>query len=80
MIQIFRAETTVDRIVMRNSADLRCGQCGYGIVDRAKPVRCPMCGCDGSWVERPGQGSRQADAPGGPGRRGSREVEFAKFS
>jgi rubrerythrin len=57
-----RADATVVRVVLQKT-DLCCRRCGYGIVSRARPARCPMCGCDASWAERPGQGSRQATIP-----------------
>jgi hypothetical protein len=28
-----------------------CSECGYGASSRSEPVRCPMCGSEGSWVE-----------------------------
>ncbi len=28
-----------------------CSGCGYGASSRSAPVRCPMCGSEGSWVE-----------------------------
>ena len=33
--------------------DLCCERCGYGIVSRLPPVRCPMCGGDTVWAEPP---------------------------
>ena len=34
--------------------DLCCERCGYGIVSRLPPTRCPMCGGDAVWAEPPG--------------------------
>jgi hypothetical protein len=28
-----------------------CSGCGYGASSRSAPVRCPMCGSEGAWVE-----------------------------
>jgi rubrerythrin len=33
--------------------DLCCSACGYGIVRRTPPERCPMCGGTETWDERP---------------------------
>jgi rubrerythrin len=33
--------------------ELVCSLCGYGIVSREPPERCPMCGSDAAWVEPP---------------------------
>lgn len=40
--------------------DVCCELCGYGIVSRALPERCPMCGRDAVWAVPPGWGSRRA--------------------
>ena len=40
--------------------DLRCSVCGYGIVSRTPPERCPMCGGDGRWSKSPGRTGRPA--------------------
>ena len=32
--------------------DLNCSRCGYGIVSREPPERCPMCGTTPVWVEQ----------------------------
>jgi hypothetical protein len=29
--------------------DLTCSRCGYGIVSRKPPERCPMCHVDAAW-------------------------------
>jgi rubrerythrin len=39
--------------------DLSCSRCGYGIVSREPPERCPMCGATPVWVE-PSPPSQQA--------------------
>jgi CheY-like chemotaxis protein len=31
--------------------DLTCSTCGYGIVSRKPPERCPMCHVDAAWIE-----------------------------
>jgi rubrerythrin len=36
--------------------ELFCSRCGYGIVCRESPDRCPMCGTVGAWVEPPRPG------------------------
>jgi CheY-like chemotaxis protein len=40
--------------------DLCCSLCGYGIVSRKPPLRCPMCGADAVWTEPLGWRSRVA--------------------
>lgn len=40
--------------------DLCCDLCGYGIVSRMPPTRCPMCGEDTVWMEPTSWGSRRA--------------------
>lgn len=40
--------------------DLCCDLCGYGIVSRLPPTRCPMCGEDTVWAEPTSWGSRRA--------------------
>jgi hypothetical protein len=40
--------------------DLCCGLCGYGVVSRLPPTRCPMCGGDTVWAEPTSWGSRRA--------------------
>ena len=40
--------------------DLCCDLCGYGIVSRLPPTRCPMCGGDTVWAEPTSWGSRRA--------------------
>lgn len=36
---------------MTPKLDLCCSHCGYGIVSRLPPARCPMCGADAVWAE-----------------------------
>jgi rubrerythrin len=45
---------------MARKVDLCCSLCGYGIVSRTPPARCPMCGADGDWSAPPGWTSRRA--------------------
>ena len=40
--------------------DLVCSVCGYGIVCRTPPERCPMCCGDGRWSKSPGRTGRPA--------------------
>ena len=40
--------------------DLCCSLCGYGIVSRTPPARCPMCGGEGAWSAPQGWTSRRA--------------------
>ena len=40
--------------------DLCCSLCGYGIVSRVPPARCPMCGREAVWDEPPGWALRRA--------------------
>jgi CheY-like chemotaxis protein len=42
--------------------DLSCNRCGYGIVSRLPPARCPMCGGAPVWAEPFGSTSRRAAA------------------
>ncbi|MFL5926005.1 MAG: hypothetical protein ACJ77E_03615 [Gaiellaceae bacterium] len=34
---------TWDRLSAARTHELVCGRCGYGIMVRAEPPRCPMC-------------------------------------
>jgi hypothetical protein len=45
---------------LARKVDLCCDRCGYGIVSRLPPTRCPMCGGDVVWAEPPSWGSRRA--------------------
>jgi rubrerythrin len=40
--------------------DLNCSRCGYGIVSREPPERCPMCGATPVWIEPSQPPSQQA--------------------
>jgi CheY-like chemotaxis protein len=40
--------------------DLSCSRCGYGIVSREPPERCPMCGTGAAWAEASQPASRVA--------------------
>jgi hypothetical protein len=42
--------------------DLCCSLCGYGIVNRRRPARCPMCGGAPLWTEPVGSPWRRAAA------------------
>jgi CheY-like chemotaxis protein len=42
--------------------DLCCSECGYGIVSRTLPTRCPMCGVAASWT---GSSSRRPRSASG---------------
>jgi CheY-like chemotaxis protein len=41
-----------------HGVDLCCSACGYGIVCRTPPERCPMCGRAARWSESPGRTAR----------------------
>ena len=46
------AEETVATIsALAPRRDLTCSLCGYGIVSRKPPERCPMCHVDAAWME-----------------------------
>jgi endogenous inhibitor of DNA gyrase (YacG/DUF329 family) len=40
------------RSLAAQRVDLNCSRCGYGIVSREPPERCPMCGTTPVWVEQ----------------------------
>jgi CheY-like chemotaxis protein len=42
--------------------DLTCSLCGYGIVSRKPPQRCPMCHVDAAWTESRSWPSQQTAA------------------
>jgi CheY-like chemotaxis protein len=42
--------------------DLNCSLCGYGIVSRAPPARCPMCQAVAVWKEQPARLTQNAAA------------------
>jgi CheY-like chemotaxis protein len=45
---------------MAAKVDLCCPVCGYGIVCRTPPGRCPMCGGEAGWSERRSRTPRRA--------------------
>ena len=44
------SETTAPR-----KLNLRCEECGYGVVRSSPPQRCPMCQAENAWVTHRGQ-------------------------
>ena len=58
-----RAIGRVRAAPMQPKVDLCCSGCGYGIVSRTPPTRCPMCGGDADWTEPRGWSSRRAALP-----------------
>jgi CheY-like chemotaxis protein len=58
-----RAVGRVRAAPMPPKVDLCCSGCGYGIVSRTPPTRCPMCGGNASWTEPRGWSSRRAALP-----------------
>ena len=48
---------------MAPKLELCCELCGYGIVSRLAPARCPMCGGTPEWAERLGWASHTAALP-----------------
>ncbi len=48
---------------MAAKVDLCCPVCGYGIVCRTPPGRCPMCGGEAGWSEPRGRRVRRAAIP-----------------
>lgn len=36
--------------------DLRCAECGYGVLRPAPPRRCPMCQAENAWIRAPSEG------------------------
>jgi CheY-like chemotaxis protein len=45
---------------LARTLDLCCDLCGYGIVSRSPPMRCPMCGGDAVWAKPSGWDCRRA--------------------
>ena len=45
---------------LARKVDLCCGGCGYGIVSRTPPARCPMCGGEATWTAPLSWTSRRA--------------------
>jgi CheY-like chemotaxis protein len=57
----------VDETVAAVSAlrpDLTCSMCGYGIVSRRPPERCPMCHVEAAWMEPRSSPAHRAAAHG----------------
>ncbi len=50
MRRLAAADSQVRSLAARR-VDLNCSRCGYGIVSREPPERCPMCGTTPVWVE-----------------------------
>ncbi|OAI55338.1 hypothetical protein AYO48_03830 [Gaiella sp. SCGC AG-212-M14] len=57
-----RVDETVSPLAQR--LDLSCSMCGYGIVSRKPPERCPMCHVDAAWTESRSWPARKAAAYG----------------
>lgn len=57
-----RADDATDATVASTAPklDLCCHVCGYGIVSRVPPERCPMCGAKAVWGEPLGSASQRA--------------------
>jgi CheY-like chemotaxis protein len=50
--------------VLARRLDLTCSMCGYGIVSRKPPARCPMCHVDAAWIEPRSSPARKTAAHG----------------
>jgi CheY-like chemotaxis protein len=57
-----RVDETVSALARR--LDLTCSMCGYGIVSRKPPDRCPMCHVDAAWIEPRSSPARNTAAHG----------------
>jgi DNA-binding NarL/FixJ family response regulator len=57
-----RVDETVSALARR--LDLTCSMCGYGIVSRKPPERCPMCHVDATWMEPRSSPARKTAAHG----------------
>jgi CheY-like chemotaxis protein len=57
-----RVDETVSALVRR--LDLSCSICGYGIVSRKPPERCPMCHVAAAWMEPRSWPARKTAAHG----------------
>jgi CheY-like chemotaxis protein len=57
-----RVDETVS--VLARRLDLTCSMCGYGIVSRKPPERCPMCHADAAWIEPRSWRARKTAAHG----------------
>jgi predicted Zn-ribbon and HTH transcriptional regulator len=59
MRRLAAADDQVRSLAARRG-DLNCSRCGYGIVSREPPERCPMCGATPVWIEPSQPPSQQA--------------------
>jgi CheY-like chemotaxis protein len=57
-----RVDETVSALARR--LDLTCSMCGYGIVSRKPPERCPMCHVDAAWMEPRSSSAHETAAHG----------------
>jgi CheY-like chemotaxis protein len=57
-----RVDETVSALARR--LDLTCSMCGYGIVSRKPPERCPMCHVAAAWMEPRSWPARKTAAHG----------------
>jgi CheY-like chemotaxis protein len=55
-------ETVAGVSPLARRLDLSCSMCGYGIVSRKPPDRCPMCHVDAAWTEPRSWPARKAAA------------------
>ena len=60
-----RVDGTVAAVsALARRLDLTCSMCGYGIVSRKPPERCPMCHVDAAWMEPRSWPARQTAVDG----------------
>ena len=60
-----RVDGTVAAVsALARRLDLTCSMCGYGIVSRKPPERCPMCHVDAAWMEPRWSPARKTAAHG----------------
>ncbi len=60
-----RVDETVAAVsALARRLDLTCSMCGYGIVSRRPPERCPMCHGEAAWMEPRLSPARRAAAHG----------------
>ena len=60
-----RVDETVAAVsALARRLDLTCSMCGYGIVSRKPPERCPMCHVDAAWIEPRSSPARKTAAHG----------------
>ena len=57
-------ETVAAVSALARRLDLTCSMCGYGIVSRKPPERCPMCHVDAAWMEPRSWRARKTAAHG----------------